>query len=316
MGIPKVAVLLSTYNGARHLDVLLSSIREQQYRNWHVVARDDGSIDDTIVILGNWTATIPLTFVVGTHVGAKASFLKLLYDCSDYDIVAFADQDDVWYSNKIARATQALLDLPQSQPAMYCSRAHIVDEKLRPLGFTLDWPCPPSFENALVENIAMGCTVALNKSAVSLLQRAPSPGNARMHDWWCYLVIAAFGSVIFDPLPSLLYRQHGRNTVGAQERARDRMASKISRLARSYSVSPLFDQAADLQCGYGDFLKPVLKRKLNEFLSFRAAKFRPDAFLTDSFRRQFPLDDIVLRTLLALPIRRGACDAQTPASDE
>ncbi|MDR9769430.1 hypothetical protein [Acetomicrobium sp.] len=40
------------------------------------------------------------------------------------------------------------------------------------------------------------------------------PTVTGMHDWWIYLVISAFGKVIYDPVPKILYRQHSSNVIG------------------------------------------------------------------------------------------------------
>src|ERR1700687_1048567 len=94
---PSVVILLWAHNGARHLDAQLASIREQDWQNWSISVRDDGSTDTTIALLDHWASRIPLVVTRGTHIGATASFFELLYhsrECDD-EIVAFADQDDV-----------------------------------------------------------------------------------------------------------------------------------------------------------------------------------------------------------------------------
>lgn len=306
MSGPCVTILLVTYDGARYLDSQLESIYRQDWPNWRIFARDDGSTDTTKAILDRWAKIIQLTVKRGPHLGAKASFLELLYGCgADSEMTAFADQDDVWHRDKITRAVKALAALPPKEPAMYCSRAQIVDAKLRVLGMTRDWPRPPSFANALVENCAMGCTTVLNEAAVRLLTSAPPPAHACMHDWWCYLVVAAFGTVIFDPRPSLCYRQHALSSIGAQARAWERLVSKVAHLIQSYSVDPLFDQALDLQSRYGARMRSQVRRQLEDFLVFRSTQFEPGALLSQAFHRQDRLDDLVLRLLFALPaIRR------------
>ena len=57
----KVAVLLSTYNGEKYLREQLDSIENQTYKNIQIVIRDDGSHDNTVEIIneyskkyGNW----------------------------------------------------------------------------------------------------------------------------------------------------------------------------------------------------------------------------------------------------------------------
>ncbi len=303
---PCVTILLVTYDGARYVESQLESIYRQDWPNWRIFARDDGSADATRAILDRWAKIIPLTLTCGPHLGAKASFLELLYaHGADSEMTAFADQDDVWHRDKISRAVGALAALPPEEPVLYCSRAQIVDANLRVLGLTRDCPRPPSFANALVENCAMGCTTVLNEAAVRLLTGAPPPAHACMHDWWCYLVVAAFGTVIFDPRPSLCYRQHALNSIGAQARASERLLNKIAHLIRSYSVDPLFDQALDLQNRYAAGMRPHVRRQLEDFLVFSSTQFEPGALLSTAFHRQNRLDDFVLRLLFALPpIRR------------
>ena len=296
-----VAILLSTYNGALYLDAFLGSLEKQEWRDWHVQVRDDGSTDDTVAILRRWMKRIRLTLTVGRPVGVTASFLELLKNSGDCDIAMFADQDDVWHADKVVRAVSALTRMPNHEAAMYCARARIVDQDLSPLGLTPDWPRPPSFENALVENIAIGCTIALNRPAIRLVTGVPSPSHARLHDGWCYLVVAALGTVLFDSEPSVDYRQHGFNTVGTEAHLWRRLKSKIIRQLGSYSVNAVFDQALDFHVRYADRLDEERLRKLNDFLSLRPSQFHPQALFSRTFQRQHRTDDIVLRLRLALP---------------
>jgi hypothetical protein len=55
----------------------------------------------------------------------------------------------------------------------------------------------------------------LNPAAVALIA-ASHPPAITIHDWWCYLVVAAAGGqVVADQTPSVLYRQHADNLIGA-----------------------------------------------------------------------------------------------------
>jgi hypothetical protein len=116
-------------------------------------------------------------------------------------------------------------------------------------------------------------------------------------------VVAACGTVIFDRQPSLRYRQHSLSSVGAQAGRWARMRGKVSRQLRGYSPDSLFDQAIDLQRRYGDVLEPSRRRKLEDFLSFRARWFQPRVFGSDAFERQYRLDDVLLRLMLVFRFR-------------
>lgn len=57
----------------------------------------------------------------------------------------------------------------------------------------------------------------LNRAAIDLLRAsAAEAGRVVVHDWWIYQILSGVGgTVIFDEVPLLLYRQHGGNQIGA-----------------------------------------------------------------------------------------------------
>jgi len=215
-----VAILLSTYNGAPFLPEQLHSLLGQTHRDWVLYWRDDGSSDGTQEIAAQFLAGLPeghaVTVQEGGRVGGTESFLRLLRDASiaDHAAFAFADQDDVWLPEKLARGLAALHRVPAGIPALYCARQMLVDARLHPVG--LSPPVRrPGFPAALTQNVATGCTVLLNRAAAALVSRSQPPASA-MHDWWSYLLVAgAGGQVLADEAPVVLYRQHGGNAVGA-----------------------------------------------------------------------------------------------------
>lgn len=228
---PLVEVVLSSYDGAAWLDAQISSILGQTHGTLRLSVRDDGSRDGTPDMLADWAARESrLSFRRGNrNLGPAGSFFRLLDGVGeDAAFAAFADQDDVWEADKIARAVAALSALPEGVPGLYCARVVIVDEGLRRRGLS---PLPgrgPSLANALVENIAIGCTSVLNRAALALL-RAEWPAPPVLHDWWCYQAVSALGQVIYDPRPALKYRQHGGNVTGAGYTPLDRLLGKVRR---------------------------------------------------------------------------------------
>lgn len=129
---------------------------------------------------------------------------------------AFCDQDDVWIPEKLAWAWEWVSSQPSDQPAIYFARQQITDASLRPIGLSPAFRRSPGFRNALVQNIAAGCTIMINAAARRLVLAAPSPPLGTMHDWWCYLLVSGAGGNIFaDPRPVILYRQHDSNSIGA-----------------------------------------------------------------------------------------------------
>jgi glycosyltransferase involved in cell wall biosynthesis len=215
----RVAILLSTWNGATYLPEQLDSFLRLNGPSWGLYWRDDGSDDRSADIVRSFAAGEGQGRVVECpdnrgRIGITASFLSLLRRAPADSFVAFADQDDVWLPEKLARGVAALAGAGDYTPALYCARQSLVNAALRPIRISARLAEPPGFPQALTQNIATGCTVMLNQAAVRLIAASREP-EATLHDWWAYLVVtAAGGRVLIDDEPTVLYRQHGGNAVG------------------------------------------------------------------------------------------------------
>ena len=276
---PRVAVLLSTYNGARWLDAQLESLAAQTGVEVAVFARDDGSRDETCAILARWSDRWPALAAVasGPNLGPAASFLALLRDAPDgFDAYAFCDQDDVWRPDKLARATTRLSQA--SGEALYCSRVLCVDEALHPLGPS-PVKCDGRFEHLLYENIAFGVTVVMNAAAARRVRARPPGRGVIMHDWWSALVVSAFGEVIWDEAPGVLYRQHGGNEIGQAVGGAAEFARQVRNFLRAPGrYWPVCAQAAEFRRLWGDELDPARRALLDAFVDSKASLGRRLAF--------------------------------------
>ena len=109
---PKVLVLMATYNGARYLQEQLDSITNQEGVDVHFLFCDDGSTDETLQILKDFSGHWPVIDVLITErVGHPKAFSDLSLNCPlDFDFYAFSDQDDVWESRKLLESIGAFRD--------------------------------------------------------------------------------------------------------------------------------------------------------------------------------------------------------------
>jgi glycosyltransferase involved in cell wall biosynthesis len=209
---------MAVRDGARFLPDQLDSIGGQDHRNWSLQIGDDGSKDGTFALVEAFAVRHRgrVSLRDGPRGGSTANFLSLLCDGEDdADVWAFSDQDDVWLSDKLARAIGALARA-RGRPALYGARTVVTDANLRPLGLSPRFAGPFNFANALIQNVAGGNTMVMNRAARDLLCAAGADVRPACHDWWAYQVITGAGGVmIWDERPALLYRQHGRNQVGA-----------------------------------------------------------------------------------------------------
>lgn len=218
---PPVTVLMATCRGATVIGAQLASIAAQTHGDWHLIVSDDGSTDGTRAVVADFMAARPpgqVRLVEGPGRGSARNFLHLL-GLAPPGMVAFCDQDDVWFPDKLARAVAALA--PCSGPAHYAARTIITDPDLNRVAESRHFRRPLGFRNALVQAVMAGNTTVLNAEAVAVLQDgAAMIGDATIqaHDWWAYQITAGIGAtLIHDPRPVLLYRQHAGNLLGRND---------------------------------------------------------------------------------------------------
>jgi glycosyltransferase involved in cell wall biosynthesis len=231
MSIPKLHILLSTYNGEAYLEELLDSILGQSYESIRVHIRDDGSTDSTVSILQRYQAKDDrISVELGSNIGVQASFFSLLESVADSTgYFAFCDQDDIWDSQKLEVAVNRIQASERPDSALYFSRLSCVDSQNRHLYDTVI-PRNPGVFNALVENSAIGCTCVFgNKLRSDFLQGNPT--HMIMHDWWMYLCAATTGDLIYDEVPRIRYRQHD-NTATPREPGISRLKNRFRGLLK------------------------------------------------------------------------------------
>ena len=222
-------ILLATYNGAEFLPDLLASLDEQTDQDWRLVVRDDGSTDETVLILRHWAENKGKRFQLledgRSNLGAAQNFGALLEACSARFFLP-CDQDDAWLPDKIARLKAAILleerISGQDTPLIVHTDVIVTDGGLRPLSNSF-WkyqnirmlPKKDPWKLVIWQNVVTGCAMIGN--AALLKAALPMPKDAMVHDWWLGIVCAYRGRIVTDEEPSLLYRQHGENSLGAQK---------------------------------------------------------------------------------------------------
>jgi glycosyltransferase involved in cell wall biosynthesis len=268
---------MSTYNGGKFLSEQLESIHNQTHKNWRLVISDDGSSDNTLTIAkqfqDKWESD-RLEIRQGPQQGFCQNFLSMACDKSiRADLYAFSDQDDVWMPDKLERAVSYFDKSDKSQlPRAYGTRTQIVDDTLQPLGLSPEFTLPRSFRNALVQNISGGNTQVFNFVAKQLLEQAGLQ-KVISHDWWLYQLVTGAGGIFhYDPVPSVLYRQHPGGIVGSNNSFR----SKIKRLR--YVLSGRFQQWNDINYAALNSTRHLLSEESNDILDilerFRGARLK------------------------------------------
>lgn len=257
-----VEILLATYNGELYIREQLDSILNQDYQDWIVRACDDHSNDATYEILLEYQNKYPDNFMIERNqVGygsAKLNFMHLLRN-STGDYVMCCDQDDVWLHNKISLTLQEMKRIEnKDMPVLVHTDLKVVDFQTNVLSesffehsnFKRDF----GLKDLLIQNFVTGCTMMMNRPLVQLLNRIEDYNDILMHDWVAAIVAAGVGAIGFVDTPTMLYRQHGVNSVGAKKYGLSLLWEKVKSHSMKQSLIDTTLQAGQIVHTYDDVL--------------------------------------------------------------
>ena len=218
-----VTVLLAVYNGEKYLREQIESVLNQTVTDIKILIRDDGSVDASCELIDEYCSKYPQKIfkIDGLPTGsAKQNFAELLKQC-DSDYIMFCDQDDVWLPNKVEKTLEAIKanDNGGKTPVLIHTDLKVVDNNLNIISpsffeFQRLYQDNITLSKLLVQNYVTGCTVMINRALAQICGEVPK--ECIMHDWWLALVAQLFGKIICLKQPTMLYRQHSDNQVGAK----------------------------------------------------------------------------------------------------
>ena len=312
---PTVDVLMATRNGESYLPEQIESVLAQDYENIRLLISDDCSDDGTLDIAHRYAMLDPRVRVVSEGVSfgsARDNFFNLLAR-SSAPYVAFCDQDDLWLSDKLSKCLSLMAKLEAGSshdtPVAVFSDMAVADEELQVISpsfeeFTKRDPKRIEFRHLLVLNVAVGCTMVLNRSLVDLCLRGIHDNRVYMHDWWSMLVASAFGRVGYVDEPLSLYRQHGSNAVGAAAYSKLDGVLRYRRLTEKHAKT--VQQAEAFFEAYEDLLMEEQRKTIIGLVG--TTKFAAGDASLVSFEAAAGNRDLV--GLDELPSRRQACGMQ------
>jgi glycosyltransferase involved in cell wall biosynthesis len=225
----KVVILLAAYNGARYINEQISSIRGQTFADWTLLARDDGSTDGTAELLNaaaRQDSRIKVVHDQRGNLGPIGNFGALLQAANTVgaDYVFLSDQDDVWLPDKVSKELGCMQAAEARYgavtPLLVHSDLTVTDSSLNVVNksfmtYQNIWHDDHEpIRTLLVQNFVTGCTALANRALLDLA--LPVPTGVLMHDWWLALCAATCGRIAYVAEPTVLYRQHRTNQVGAK----------------------------------------------------------------------------------------------------
>jgi len=218
--------MMATYNGEKYLHQQIDSLLNQTIQDFTIHITDDVSTDSTWDILQEYAKRHPRNIKIYQRTknsgGAKYNFLSMMVNTRN-DYLMLCDQDDVWLPNKIEISLNKVKELEQQHPntpILVRTDMRVVNQNLQEISPSYKQSMNSNFNRTafnqiLIQNTFAGCTAIYNRALAEML--FCEPVYCIMHDWWLELVASAFGELGHVDEPTVLYRQHDSNEIGAKD---------------------------------------------------------------------------------------------------
>jgi GT2 family glycosyltransferase/predicted SAM-dependent methyltransferase len=233
--MPKVSVIIPTYNRAALLRRALTSVFAQTFRDFEVLVADDGSTDETAEVCRSFTE---VRYVALPHSGLPAVARNRALDVASGEYIAFLDSDDEWVENKLETQVGILEGAPSF--GLACSNAEVAGEMyLR----------PDQGKNGMAlltligDNFVVTSTAMVRRNALqSVGQFCEEPALRGVEDYDLWLRIASHSGVAYEPKALAVY--HRSATSLGQEQGGALHWAGLSRIFERMKTLPDLDTAA------------------------------------------------------------------------
>lgn len=218
-----ISVAMTTYNGERFIEKQLFSIYNQSRKPDEVVICDDGSKDDTIKIVTEFIAVHALTNWIlmqnSTNLGFVNNFLQTV-ERTNGDIIFFADQDDIWCTDKIEKMAAIMEENPSI--LSLCGEYTLINENDVPIKNKIVHKTKSRFTGKIRKidigeiigiSLYRGCAMCICKKIVPYLRVVDPRKNG--HDWLVNVIAAISAGAYELDYPVIKYRVYTDNTSGA-----------------------------------------------------------------------------------------------------
>lgn len=207
-----ISVCMATFNGGKFIREQLESILSQLPPDAEIIIADDGSTDDTLLVVDSLNESRIRVLPAERHLGVIYNFERALR-ASKGEIVFLADQDDVWLPGKVEMCLAALneadlvmhdaflLGLSDAFESAWGRNGKLSDIRTYRSGVVANW----------WKNSFTGCCMAFRRKVLD--KALPFPKNLPMHDQWLGVVAEKNFKVKFIDEPLVEYRQHSSNAT-------------------------------------------------------------------------------------------------------
>ncbi len=228
---PKITVITASYNYENYIKDAITSVINQTYKNWELLVVDDGSKDNSIQVIQEFSRRDERIKLI-THENninkGLAETIKLALSHTNTEYVAFLESDDIWNKDNLLEKVQALQKYPNAdfifndvecfgdEKAVEFLTLH--HNKVREF-LTETKDAGKIFEKMGFNNIVKTFSCVLVKTELLKKCNFNSPDPASL-DWWLWYQIFYAGEIVFLDKKLTLWRKHSGSYMQSTKRTR------------------------------------------------------------------------------------------------
>lgn len=205
-----VSVIIVVYNASRYLKFAIESVLNQSYKDFEIIAVDDGSTDSTIDILKEYVHLSNFTLIQREHTknlgGNRNYALKFVKG----EIIAFIDGDDIWEEDKLSTQIQYI-----DKYNMICTNAYLINENNDIISnrycTIFNGDTEIELKDLLENNFVIGSSVLIRKNAIEGGGYFEDGPDTRAEDYVLWLSYLNKNKIKYINKPLLRYRVHDKN---------------------------------------------------------------------------------------------------------
>jgi len=189
-GAPRVSIVLPAWNAAAFIEKTLSTVAAQTFTDFEVIVVDDGSSDETKLIVDRFLKEKGLSGLCIKQENKKiAGARNTGIRAASAGLVSFLDHDDLWFPNKLERVIAEFDAHPDAD--VVCHQENVVKDGIF-VSVTRNGPwVPDMYEQLLFEGNALSPSATTVKKAklfeAGLFREEPEFNTVEDYDLWMRL---------------------------------------------------------------------------------------------------------------------------------
>ena len=208
--MPKVSVIIPTYNRENYISETIQSVLEQTYKDFEIIVVDDGSKDNTKKKLEQFGLKIK---VIEQQNSERAISRNNGVKTASGEYLAFVDSDDIWLHDKLEKQIE-VLDNNKDTILVYGKSLRINEQskKIKTAKRQLEGFSGSVFEKLLFRNFIVSATPVIKREYFEKTTGFETR-YIPYEDWELWVRLSLLGKFYFLNTPVAYYRIHPEQSV-------------------------------------------------------------------------------------------------------